>query len=258
MKSALVCVFIGFLGTSQAEELDHPTSEDLILCPEGHEDLKDIPVVYGLVAPLWKEPDDYNEEDHALIAKQERGEVFLGGDALIGDPPDSYAVCQTCDFRFTSDPLEEGMGTWIKAAKNLEDFQRPMCAEIQDFPKLEAIPDSEELVQFLSADKTLFLESFRYDSRLRPAKLASRLRQWMEQNEMDSTLLRRWKRNFHLDPFAGETREPAPEDDEKSPFGAVVDSGGRRLKIEVEKRGTDGSRVYVTIDPTEAHTEKIR
>jgi len=189
----------------QGEEVEHFTSAELKRCPNGHEDLKDVPVLYGLVGPLYKDPEDYDDEDREIVAKQEAGELILGGDVIVGIPPKIQPVCKTCGFCFLSDSMDKRDSNWIRSNGSRESFPRSFHDFTSSLPILPEGNRSATYLQILSLDgKHLEYESVSYRSSMPYPKLLERLKEWWVRKSLDAT---EHSPTPHApDPFGGDSR----------------------------------------------------
>ena len=231
-----------------AQEVTHPLAREFERCPEGHTELKDIPIIYGLIGPLYKEPEDYDEEDKALVAKQKRGEVVFGGDILYGKPAKSQVTCQSCGFYFDSDWLDSNDSSWVKFSERKGDFKRKLSKWVQQFPLLEGWNESVYYMQVFGRDgKSLQWETLHYRSKLNREKIKEGIRIWMEEMDLNSSEFKRWK-SVSLpamkpgpDPFGGngaawvEAGEDEDAQKSKRLFRDHYEVDG--VKIEVSQRG---------------------
>jgi hypothetical protein len=95
-----------------------PTAAQLQRCPDGHDALKDVPIVAGL---LWMTPE--------LQRKIENVEVWPVGCRPIGIYT-TQVVCMRCKFAYK--PV---FGHWERRSQDPTDFHRPLSPLVRDFPR---------------------------------------------------------------------------------------------------------------------------
>ena len=88
-------------------------------CPNGHTDLRDVPIVYGLLTP-----------DPELQRQLDNREIIAGGCNLR--PLESYVVCFECDFRFDAYFRE-----WERCSEDRLSFKRRLGKLIDTFPEFQ-------------------------------------------------------------------------------------------------------------------------
>jgi hypothetical protein len=214
----------------------HPIAAHLIACPDGHKALVDVPIVWGLVGPLFKKPADYDDEDRALMLKAERGEIVLGGDCLPEDPPKTQVACRQCGFRYvTMDlPLDYPKNTyWSKSGKKPEEFRIKFSETLLSLPLLKPQKGSISYWQSLKADgKQLDDERVIYRTSLPFDRLLKALRQWLSEHQRNPADLKPLTLQPEApsppaDPFSPPAA--AKSDANKSGPAAVQDTPGRRF-----------------------------
>jgi len=95
-----------------------PLAADLKQCPDGHQALKDVRIIAGL---LWMTPE--------LVKKIENLEVWPAGCSALGNYK-TKVVCTQC--RFAYDPLFQH---WERRSEDPNDFHRPLSPFIRNFPR---------------------------------------------------------------------------------------------------------------------------
>lgn len=73
---------------------------DPTVCPNGHPDLKKIPIIYGLLSHLRKPEKDRTPEERELAGQIKRREVIWGGCCIDNEDPDHRLRCLKCGFEF--------------------------------------------------------------------------------------------------------------------------------------------------------------
>jgi hypothetical protein len=161
----------------------HAVAADFGACPDGHKALRDIPIVWGLVGPLYKKPADYDDKDRELMRKVEKEEVVFGGDILPSDPPKTQVICKQCGFSYEDMDVPEIPASWWKSAKTTEKFRIKFSKTLLGFPLLIPVHGSISYSQSLSADgKQLDNESVSYRTTLTFDEALKALRQWLIDN----------------------------------------------------------------------------
>lgn len=92
------------------------TKERFTCCPYGHEELKDVPVRYGL--PAW------TPEREGQAANQE---FWPGGCVVMGEK--TKVVCANCRYAY-----DANLEYWEKRSENILGFERPLSQAIAEFP----------------------------------------------------------------------------------------------------------------------------
>lgn len=92
---------------------DRPTE-----CPDGHTELRDIPIRYGMVSN-----DEQTQQDLADL------KYVLGGCSVGKDSPKTALICARCRFRY------RGNGIWHKSSTNAGLFGLPFSKVLLDFLK---------------------------------------------------------------------------------------------------------------------------
>jgi len=202
MKTLFQIVLLGVLtiGFSLAEEetkpkFKHKLAADFEQCPDGHKALKDIPIVYGLVGPLHKKPEDYTDEDRKLRDRQEKGEIVFGGDITHEYSPKSQVVCKKCGFSYhpSNMPVEfPEMAYWSKDSKSITDFRIKFSSQLLSFPLLKTSEGAVNYSQTLTADgKRLDSETISYHTASPIDEVLIRMRQWLLDAKLDPKQLKR-------------------------------------------------------------------
>lgn len=227
---------------TRSEEVKHPTSADLKRCPNGHEALKDVPVLYGLVGPLYKDQRDYNDEDREILAKQEAGTLILGGDVIDGNPPTIRPVCTTCGFYFLSDSVHASSSNWIRSSKSRTTFQRRFHSCTDSLPVLPEGNRNVRYLQILSSDgKHLQHESVNYHSSMPYPKLLERLNEWWRSQSLDVT--EHPPIPFAPDPFGGDVSSGMFEYEGLSGYRFI----NNKVKLEIIEKAPDDVEVSFSV-----------
>lgn len=123
-RSIIIILFVSVVLTAIALIVDTPIKlveqfkMSFKICPNGHRELKAVPIVYGL--PLL---------DSLIIAQLENGEVVEGGCVSVNGPS-FRPVCAVCGFA-----LHEG-STWNLLSPDIDDYNIPFSQSIVDFSKI--------------------------------------------------------------------------------------------------------------------------
>lgn len=104
----------------QADEPEEPvaTSDRPVECPDGHRELRDVPIRYGMVSN-----DDQRRQDLADL------KYVLGGCIMGKDSPKTAVICGKCRFRYRGD------GVWYKSSTDVDLFGKPFSKVLLDFLK---------------------------------------------------------------------------------------------------------------------------
>ena len=170
-------------GEHQARSFTHKVATDFGQCPDGHKALVDVPIVYGLVGLLYKEPEEYTQRDRELRERSDRGEIVFGGDILHEHSPKSQVVCKQCGFRFhpSDSPVEfPEMAFWAKDSKKAEDFRIKLSKELLTFPRMGAEDRTVTYSQTLTPDgRHLDFEGVSFHTAMPVADVLTRVRGWL-------------------------------------------------------------------------------
>ncbi len=119
----LVCVaaFVAASFLCQADDRKQPdvASDRPTECPDGHRELKDVPILYGKVS--------YDEQLQRDLADLK---YVLGGCIVGKDSPKTALICGKCRFRYGGD------GGWHKSSTNADLFSMPFSKVLLDSVKL--------------------------------------------------------------------------------------------------------------------------
>jgi hypothetical protein len=190
MKRIFSIAFLQMLGVVLCGATDesktpfrYAVAADFGECPNGHKALRDVPVVWGLVGPLYKKPSDYDDEDRALMRKVENGDVVLGGDLFPAAPPDlpkTKVVCRKCGFSYEDQDGPEFRASWFKTAKTPKEFRIKFSEMLQEFPLLKPVQGSITYWQSVNIDgKQLDVESVTYVTSLPFDDALKAMRKWL-------------------------------------------------------------------------------
>jgi hypothetical protein len=173
----------------------HKLAVDFGECPDGHKKLVNVPIVYGLVGPLHKRPEEYDAADKELSEKRNKGEVVFGGDILYEHSPKLKVVCDQCGFRYhpSNLPIDfPDLAFWAKDSKKAADFRFKFSERLLDFPRLKASEASVNYSQTLAPDgKRLIFESISYQTTVPIEEVLKIVQQWLRDAELDSADLKR-------------------------------------------------------------------
>jgi hypothetical protein len=233
MKCILYIALFQMLGVvpgGAADEVKIPfryaVAADFGECPNGHKALRDVPMVWGLVGPLYKKPADYDDEDRALMRKVENGDVVLGGDLFPAAPPDlpkTKVVCRKCGFSYEDQDVPDFRACWFKTAKTPKEFGIKFSDMLQEFPLLKPEQGSISYWQNVSIDgKQCDGESVTYVTSLPFDDAVKAMRKWLIDHHRDPAVLK----PLDLAPSAAIDALPFPGDltpDKKAPQS--IDTG---------------------------------
>jgi hypothetical protein len=190
--AALAALFLmlGVFFCGAADEaktpLKHKVAADFKTCPDGHAALKDIPIVWGLVGPLYKKPADYNAEDRKIAEQVAKGEIVLGNDIIPPNPPATRIVCQQRGFEFDPFPEDQSLDAWYKGKSSADAFKRPFSKLLLGFPKMEPVNGTVSYSQSLDAEgKVVRWEHFSFRTAFKIDQVLTTVRKWMTENGRD-------------------------------------------------------------------------
>jgi hypothetical protein len=135
-------------------------------CPDGHTNLREIPVVYGYIIP-----------DEDFLRRVENREVIRAGCTVF--PTESYIICLDCDFRF-----DTHYKYWEKSADRPVAFARRLSSLIVDAPVPEdARPQYSQKVR----DNQVGVEKMWYRTALAPEVVAEMMKAFLQSRGLDAT-----------------------------------------------------------------------
>lgn len=171
-------------------EKDHSiqeTSAMLKNCPDGHTDLKDIPILYGTFPILTQKPEDWTDEDKALAKRRDAKEVILGGEPDDIRDPRFRSICQTCGFYYDVGKVPGTNSNWVKTGHKFSDFTTPF------FPAARSLPFADTESTRLSVEvyegrvtSEIIEASFPADKK---GLLVTKIEKWIEENRFQRDLL---------------------------------------------------------------------
>lgn len=164
-------------------------ARDFAACPAGHTKLKDVPILYGLVGPLIKKPEEYNAEDKELDRKRKNGEVVFGGDYEEPGYARSRVTCAVCGFYYDQHgrELPPEHSEWSRSAGDMKGFTLPFSKLLLSLPVLTPVPGTLKYSQSVPADgKTLFEENVEYHVVLPEQEVVDKIRAWMKSHHLNS------------------------------------------------------------------------
>jgi len=103
-------------------------------CPDGHPNLKDIPILYGIFPALNKNPSDWNDEDKALAKRRDDGEIILSDEPNAALDPRFRPTCQTCGYQYKVLSVQYTGGNWFKKGRKFSDFTTPFSPVCLSLP----------------------------------------------------------------------------------------------------------------------------
>lgn len=125
-----------------ATEAAEPKTRPLpTACPNGHTELRDTPVLYGL---LLMTPE--------LRRRIDEGKVVAGGCIVSSSSPRRLLVCSRCGYRYN--PLA---ARWERTSADPKSFQRPLVPDVSAFPLPE--PRTGVIYRQVLSDGRVTLES---------------------------------------------------------------------------------------------------
>jgi hypothetical protein len=181
----------------------HKLAKDFEACPNGHKELKNVPIIWGHFELFGKHPRDYTEKERELDAKRDRHEIEFGGDILPQNPPKFRVVCNRCGFTFYPSDLtteQQKMlnvppdwdAYWSKNSKDTVGFPLPFSKQLLSFPQIKADSGTVSYSQTLSANaKNLEQEMISYSSSLSVDQILEGVRKWLKENGRDPDHLKR-------------------------------------------------------------------
>jgi hypothetical protein len=180
---------------TNAEEAEkfpkHKLAKDFEACPNGHKELKDVPIIWGHFKLFGKHPRDYTEKERELDTKRDRHEIEFGGDILPQNPPKFRVLCNRCGFTFYPSDLSTDQqkmlnvlpdwdAYWSRNSKDIGGFQIPFSKLLLSFPHSKADAGTVSYSQTLTADgKTLKQEMISFSSPLSVDQILDTVRDWL-------------------------------------------------------------------------------
>lgn len=159
-------------------------STDLRRCPDGHQALKDIPIV-PLGPPL--PPGLSQKIDPALLAQAKRGEIVLGG--CIGET--TTPICQVCGFRYFHSPHPDHpeMARWERRESDLSNFHTPPGLAMRTFPIIEPSDGKVTFTQaFDPRGRKLEEEKISYLTEASVAEIRPEVENWILRHNLNPGL----------------------------------------------------------------------
>jgi hypothetical protein len=172
-------------------EKDHSlqaTSAFIKTCPDGHANLKDIPILYGTFPILVKNPADWNEEDQALAKRRDAGELILGGEPYDARDPRFKSICQTCGYRYEVTKVPGTGSNWLKTGKQFTDFTTPFFPAAVSLP-FAGLADTGISIEVNSKGKVVSetIEiSIPADQK---SEMMAKIEQWIDKNKFQRGVL---------------------------------------------------------------------
>lgn len=173
----------------QAEEKHRlqKTSAILGTCPDGHPNLRDIPILYGLFGIQTKNPKNWNDDDKILAKKRDSHEVILGTDALVGGEPRFQPTCISCGYYYRVRSVPDEDAEWTKSGRKFSDFSTKFSSAAISLPFAE-LPNHSITVVVKEKSVVSELISITIPKSQRD-QLVSRLRKWIAENHYQPSLL---------------------------------------------------------------------
>lgn len=110
------------------------TSKELKRCPDGHSNLKDIPIKYGLYGVHMHPEEQWTDEDKELMKGVAKKDFVLGGDVVHDISPRFQTTCLTCGYHYEVDYVPDDGGQWVKTGQKLSDFTTAFSAPANSLP----------------------------------------------------------------------------------------------------------------------------
>jgi len=105
-KQNLVTIFFTIISVSLGLS---PAQNKFPPCPYGHNSVKQIPILYGLVIPTSE-----------IEKKVQNKEIILGGCIESTESPDSIIICTKCDYELTT---TDGREIWRRTSSDKNSFE---------------------------------------------------------------------------------------------------------------------------------------
>ena len=181
----------------------HKLAADFGVCPNGHKELKDVPIIWGHFELFGKHPRDYTEQERELAAKRDRREIEFGGDILPQNPPKFRVVCDRCGFKFYPSDLTTDQqkmlnvppdwdANWSRDSKDTGGFRIPFSKQLLSFPHMKADSGTVSYSQTLSANaKNLKHEMISFSSPLSVDQILDTVREWLRSTGRNPEHLKR-------------------------------------------------------------------
>jgi hypothetical protein len=136
-------------------------------CPNGHSDLRDTPVLYGL---LNMTPE--------LRQQIDRHEVVMGGCVLMpGYSPASLLICSHCQYSYN--PV---IAEWERLSNDVQSFERPLAPILGCFPVPSPQPPSQLTYRQVIKDGQLKLESVSFQTSDPLVTVTKRIDRYLNEN----------------------------------------------------------------------------
>lgn len=110
------------------------TSKELKQCPDGHTQLKDIPIKYGLYGVHIHPEAQWTSEDKELMKGVARKDYVLGGDVIHDVSPRFRTTCLTCGYYYEVDYVPDDGGAWVKTGQRMSDFTTELSITARSLP----------------------------------------------------------------------------------------------------------------------------
>jgi len=187
---------------------------DFGACPNGHKELKNVPIVWGHFELFCKHPRDYTEQERELAAKRDRREIEFGGDILPRNPPKFRVICDRCGFTFYPSDLASDQqkmlsvppdsdAYWSIHSKDVGGFRIPFSKPLLAFPHMKADGGTVSYSQTLTPDgKNLKQEMISFSTPLSVDQILDTVRKWLRSTGRNPEHLKRIE-----DAFAHHTYE---------------------------------------------------
>lgn len=140
------------------------TKDSFTHCPNGHKELKDVPVLYGLLA--------WTPELHEQAANLE---FWPGG--CIGMGEKTKVICTKCRYSY-----DANLAYWEKQGTHPSDFERPLSKLIAAFPI-----DQAAYYQGIR-DGAFYSESLCYWSSEETGQIEARILQYLKQERLNPSV----------------------------------------------------------------------
>jgi hypothetical protein len=140
LRSSMLCLMVGCshanMSTTDSNHSWPPVGKPGNRCPDGHTTLKDVPIIYGLLAI------DTPEQKEKLNQAIKSYRIWPGGCVSTIESPKVRVTCTTCGFGF-----EAEFNHWSRSSPELASFTRPFSHQTSTFPK-PSKPELKDTVEY--------------------------------------------------------------------------------------------------------------
>ena len=210
------------------------TSAMLKACPDGHTNLKDIPILYGTFPLLTKKPAEWNDEDKAIAKRRDAKEIILGGEPDRADDPRFQSTCLTCGYQYKMLAAPDLGANWVKDGHKFSDFTTAFSPVTSSLP-FAKLPDADITVK-VGKQGRVISESIEVTVPAdKKSEWVAKIEKWIDENHFQRSLL-------HIE------NPPYPRLDEQE-----LEDGNARFYIEIHTAsGGNNTRIAFLLERTDS------